>query len=74
MTNTQVQNIREAIRIAGSQRELAFRCHVSQQTISKWLCNHVDKLRFEHALAIDKATGGKVTWQQLLPTNQVRHA
>ena len=74
MFYAQIQKIHEAVHLLGSQEKLAFECKVSQQTVSKWLSNHVKKLRFEHALAIEQATSGKVTWQQLLLINQLRHA
>ena len=67
MQEIQTQYIREAIKLLGSQEHLAIACGVSQQAVSKWVCNKITKLPLEQAMAIERATDGKITWKQILP-------
>lgn len=57
--------IKSAIEIAGSQKKLADACGVSQVAVSKWFRG--GDIRAEHAIAVEKATDGKVTREQLRP-------
>lgn len=74
MLYAQIKKINQAVHLLGSQENLAFACKVSQQTVSKWVSNRVKRLRYEHAVAIDKATGGKVPWRALLLIDDPKHA
>ncbi|MDE2103498.1 MAG: helix-turn-helix domain-containing protein [Patescibacteria group bacterium] len=58
--------IETAISIAGSQSELARRCHVGQPTVWKWL-NRAKRVPAEFVLPIERATGGKVSRHDLRP-------
>lgn len=56
----------EAVKIAGTQSELARQIGCSQQQIYA-LCNTADKISAEHALGIHWATGGRVSGHKLRP-------
>lgn len=58
--------LREAVEIVGSQAELERRSGIPQQTIS-WLLNKSERISAEHAVAIDRATSGKVSKSALRP-------
>jgi len=66
MSRKHVEHIRRAVKILGSQVELAEACGVRQSHVSNWICR--DKtIPLERALAIEIATDGEVTMQQLRP-------
>jgi DNA-binding transcriptional regulator YdaS (Cro superfamily) len=56
-------HISRAIRIVGSQSELARRCNVTQAAVSKWL--HGGRVSAENALAIQAATDSQITVHNL---------
>jgi hypothetical protein len=58
--------VRRAIELAGSQRALAAQIGLSQQGIS-WLLNEAPQVSAEIAIAIHRATGGKVSKEELRP-------
>lgn len=58
--------IEKAIRAAGRQADLAAGMGVAQQTVSK-LLNREINVNAEHALLIERATGGAVTARELRP-------
>jgi DNA-binding transcriptional regulator YdaS (Cro superfamily) len=58
--------LREALEIAGTQAELERLSGIPQQTIS-WLLNKSEKISAEHAVAIERATGGRVPKSALRP-------
>jgi DNA-binding transcriptional regulator YdaS (Cro superfamily) len=64
--NNSKQNIQHAIDIVGGQTALAHLIGVGQGHIWNWL-NRDDKLPLERALAIERATRGKVTVAKLRP-------
>lgn len=55
-----------AVEILGSQSELARSCGVSQPTVHKWL-HGLAVITPRNAIAVEHATGGKVTREQLCP-------
>lgn len=57
--------VQKAINIVGSQAELAERCDVWQQTVSKWL--HKGSVPFNSVEKVVIATGGKLTAAELCP-------
>jgi DNA-binding transcriptional regulator YdaS (Cro superfamily) len=57
--------VQKAIDIVGSQIELARRCNVWQQTISKWL--YKGHVPFKSVEKVVIATNGKVTAAELCP-------
>lgn len=57
--------ISEAVRLAGSQGKLADACGVSQQSI--WQAKEAGRCSAELAMAIERATEGKITAAQLRP-------
>ena len=59
-------HIQRAVNLAGSQQALAKQIGLSQQGIS-WLLNEAPKVSAEIALAIDRATQGRVRKEQLRP-------
>lgn len=58
--------LQKAIKHVGSQQALAERIKTNQQNISWWL-NESKKVPAEQAIAIEAATKGFVTRQQLRP-------
>jgi DNA-binding transcriptional regulator YdaS (Cro superfamily) len=58
--------VQKAIDICGSQTELARRCGVMQQHVWKWR-NSLNRIPAERAVAIEAATSGAVTVEQLRP-------
>jgi DNA-binding transcriptional regulator YdaS (Cro superfamily) len=58
--------VQKAIELCGSQTELARRCGVKQQHVWKWL-HELRAVPAERAIAIEIATGGAVTCEQLRP-------
>ncbi|MGV7078454.1 Cro/CI family transcriptional regulator [Testudinibacter sp. P80/BLE/0925] len=50
--------IEKAIRVLGSQKNLALACDVSQNAVSKWL--NGSRVSLENALKIEAATAKKV--------------
>jgi len=58
--------VSKAVKILGSQAELATACGCSQQTISAVLKGD-RRLKAELASQIDRATNGQVSRQELLP-------
>ena len=64
--NNSKQSIQQAVEIAGGQTALAKMVGVSQPHIWNWL-NRDNKLPLERALAIERATMGKVTVAKLRP-------
>lgn len=59
-------HIRHAIELAGSQRALAEKIGLSQQGIS-YLLNEAPQVSAEIAIAIERATDGRVTKEILRP-------
>jgi DNA-binding transcriptional regulator YdaS (Cro superfamily) len=59
-------HIRRAIELVGSQRALAEQIGLSQQGIS-YLLNEAPQVSAEIAIAIHRATGGKVSKEELRP-------
>lgn len=59
-------HIRRAIELTGSQRALAEKTGLSQQGIS-YLLNEARQISAEIAIAIDRATDGKVPREKLRP-------
>jgi DNA-binding transcriptional regulator YdaS (Cro superfamily) len=57
--------VKKAINIVGSQTELAKRCNVWQQTVSKWL--QKGYVPFESVDKVVLATNGKMTAEELCP-------
>jgi DNA-binding transcriptional regulator YdaS (Cro superfamily) len=57
--------VQKAIDIVGSQTELARRCDVWQQTVSKWL--YKGYVPFESVEKVVLATHGKITAEELCP-------
>lgn len=57
--------VKKAIDIVGSQTELARRCHVWQQTVSKWL--YKGYVPFESVDKVVVAVNGKMTAEDLCP-------
>jgi DNA-binding transcriptional regulator YdaS (Cro superfamily) len=57
--------IEKACEIAGSQSELARKLGVKPQAVQKWVS--AGEVPVKRALAIQKATEGKITAQQLCP-------
>jgi DNA-binding transcriptional regulator YdaS (Cro superfamily) len=57
--------VQKAINIVGSQTELAKRCDVWQQTVSKWL--YKGYVPFESVDKVVIATDGKLTAEELCP-------
>lgn len=62
---SKVEIIKQACAIVGSQAELARRVGVRPQMITNWMDGK--RVTAERAVAIEKATGGKVTRQELRP-------
>jgi DNA-binding transcriptional regulator YdaS (Cro superfamily) len=60
------RHIRRAIDLAGSQTALANQIGLSQQGVS-WLLHEAPQVSAEIALAIHRATGGKVRKEDLRP-------
>jgi DNA-binding transcriptional regulator YdaS (Cro superfamily) len=58
-------SIKKAVETSGSQSELARRINVRQGTLWKWLI--ADRAPAEYCIAIERATGGKVTRYDLRP-------
>ncbi len=58
--------IEEAVKAVGSQAKLAEAIGLTQQGVW-WLIHRGDKVSAEVAVAVEKATAGKVTRQQLRP-------
>lgn len=59
--------VRRAIKIAGSQARLAKKAGLSQQAISKMLSNGAKKISPESAIALETATDGKVSRHDFRP-------
>ena len=59
------RHIEKAIAVVGTQSELARLAGVSQTAVNKWL--HGGRLSAESALAVERATSGKVTRHRLRP-------
>ena len=57
--------IQQSIEIIGSQSALARACDVSQVAVHKWMLG--GGVSPSSALAIERATDGKITAAQLLP-------
>jgi DNA-binding transcriptional regulator YdaS (Cro superfamily) len=57
--------VQKAIKIVGSQTELAKRCNVWQQTVSKWLSKGY--IPFGSVEKVVIATNGKMTAEELCP-------
>ena len=62
--------LHKAVSIAGSQKALADQIGVVQSAVANWLKR--GNIPVEHCLAIEKATGGKVTRQELRPEDAHR--
>ena len=62
--------LHKAVSIAGSQKALADQIGVVQSAVANWLKR--GNIPAEHCLAIEKATGGKVTRQELRPDDAHR--
>jgi DNA-binding transcriptional regulator YdaS (Cro superfamily) len=60
-----INPVQKAIEIVGSQTELAKRCNVWQQTVSKWL--HKGYVPFESVDKVVIAIDGKMTAEELCP-------
>lgn len=60
------RHIKRAIEICGNQKALAEASGLAQQTISRLLTTQ-QKIKLENAIAIEFATGGKVTRGDLRP-------
>jgi DNA-binding transcriptional regulator YdaS (Cro superfamily) len=58
--------IQRAIKAVGSQKKLADAIGLSQQGVS-YLLHTAPRIRAEVAIAIERATGGKITRKQLRP-------
>lgn len=58
--------IEKAISLIGTQARLAEICKVKQASVSKWKAKGAAPA--EHAIAIEKATDGEVTCEQLCPS------
>jgi DNA-binding transcriptional regulator YdaS (Cro superfamily) len=63
--NTNALALQRAVAITGSQSELARRIGVRQGYVWKWLRSK--KVPAERCAAIERATGGAVTREQLRP-------
>jgi DNA-binding transcriptional regulator YdaS (Cro superfamily) len=59
-------HVARAVEIKGSQAKLAADAGCSQQQIS-YLLNEADSITAEMAIAIDRATNGEVSREQLRP-------
>jgi|GEM_PF-741000 len=53
-----------AISLCGSEGKLAMKCDVKQQTVNYW--RKKGRVPAKHILAVEQATNGKVTREQLL--------
>lgn len=62
--------LHKAVSIAGSQKALADQIGVVQSAVANWLKR--GNIPAEHCLAIEKATGGQVTRQELRPDDAHR--
>ena len=58
--------VRRAIEHCGSQAELERQSGIAQQTLS-WLLHKAPKISAEHAIALERATGGVVRRYELRP-------
>ena len=58
--------IKTAIGIAGTQKDLAKACGVSQAAVQKWLHNKT-KVAPENVTALVEATGGKIKAYEIRP-------
>lgn len=66
MTDTAVRSlIEDAIRIAGTEKKLGELCGVSQNAI--WNAKRAGRISAELAVAIDRATEGRVSKHSLRP-------
>lgn len=65
MTHDPTAAIRRAVEIAGSQAKLGQLIGVSQTGVASWL--RLKTIPVEHCPAIEKATAGRVTCEQLRP-------
>jgi DNA-binding transcriptional regulator YdaS (Cro superfamily) len=59
--------LQKAIEIAGGQSALARECSVAQAHVWHWLHRANSRVPAEHCIAIEKATGGRVTRHDLRP-------
>lgn len=59
-------HVRRAVEIAGTEQKLAAAIGISQPSVNH-LCRNAKSIRPEIAIAIEKATGGKVTRSDLRP-------
>lgn len=62
--------LNKAVSIVGSQKALADQIGVVQSAVANWLSR--GNIPAEHCLAIEKATGGQVTRQELRPDDAHR--
>jgi DNA-binding transcriptional regulator YdaS (Cro superfamily) len=62
--------LQKAVSIAGSQKALADQIGVVQSAVANWLKR--ESVPAEHCLPIEKATGGRVTRQELRPDDAHR--
>jgi len=62
-----MQALSKAIKLVGSQRELAERCGVVQTAVAAWLKRGT--VPPEHCALIEKATVGEVTRRELRPSD-----
>lgn len=63
--NNPTSPIAEAIAHFGSQEKLALAIGKTQAAVSKWARGH--KMLVENALAVERATGGRVKAESLCP-------
>ncbi|XKM12689.1 helix-turn-helix domain-containing protein [Orbaceae bacterium ac157xtp] len=61
-----MEALKKAIKKAGSQREFARICGVSQAAVSKWL-NGISKIGEDKAILAEQALNGQVTCEELRP-------
>lgn len=62
---TSVSPIAAAVEFFGTQQKLAEAIGCTQAAVSKWVRGH--QMLVENAIAIERATGGRVTAQSLRP-------
>ena len=62
---TPVSQIAAAVQMFGTQKKLAAEIGCTQAAVSKWVRGH--QMTAEYAIAIERATGGKVTAWSLRP-------
>lgn len=64
MTGNTINAIEKAIKCVGTHKICAELCGISRQAVTRWLKTGIPA---RHVIALEKATGGKVTRYELRP-------